>query len=384
MSRTIDYLDRLIGFATVSRDSNLDLIDYARDELEPLGFTCRLAPSDDGRKANLYASIGPEDVPGIVLSGHSDVVPVEGQDWSTDPFRMHRADGKIYGRGSVDMKGFIAACMSLAHEIDGSRLSAPLHFAFSYDEEVGCLGVRRLIDMLEGFAIRPRFCIVGEPTSMQVALAHKGKDGAKVKCIGLEAHSSFAPNGVNAIHLAIDLINEIRAIQADVAENGARDGDYDVPYSTLHVGKIAGGEALNIVPNLATFEFEIRNIAEEDPATLMKRIRLAAERIETEAKKVFAGAAVEFAPGISYPALNTPPDAEVVSFVKSLTGGNSTTKISFGTEGGLFHQRLGIPTVVCGPGSIAVAHKPDEYVEESQLAACEAMLAQLHKRLVVH
>ncbi len=236
--------------------------------------------------------------------------------------------------------------------------------------------------MLEEFATQPRFCIVGEPTSMQVAVAHKGKDGAKVSCTGLEAHSSFAPNGINAIHLAVDLINEIRAVQADVAANGAKDGDYDVPYTTLHVGTIAGGEALNIVPNLATFEFEIRNIADEDPAALIDRIRKAAERIETEAKKVFAGSAIEFAPGISYPALDTPPDAEVVSFVKSLTGGNSTTKISFGTEGGLFNQRLGIPTVVCGPGSIAVAHKPDEYIEETQLAACEAMLAKLHERLV--
>jgi acetylornithine deacetylase len=382
VSRTIDYLERLIAFATVSRDSNLDLIAYVRGELEPLGFRCMLAPSEDGRKANLYASIGPQDVPGIVLSGHSDVVPVEGQAWSSDPFKLRKADGKLFGRGSVDMKGFIAACMSLAHDIDAERLAAPLHFAFSYDEEVGCLGVRRLIDMLDGVSPRPRFCIVGEPTSMQVAVAHKGKDGAKVSCIGLEAHSSLAPLGINAIHLAIDLINEIRAVQADVAETGARDGDYDVPYTTLHVGKIAGGEALNIVPNLATFEFEIRNIADENPKALMDRIRKAAERIENEAQKVFPGAAINFAPGISYPALNTPPDADVVSFVKSLTGGNSTTKISFGTEGGLFDQRLGIPTVVCGPGSIAVAHKPDEYIEESQLAACETMLAKLHARMV--
>jgi acetylornithine deacetylase len=381
MSRTIDYLDRLIAFATVSRDSNLDLIAYVRGELEPLGFRCLLAPSADGRKANLYASIGPEDVAGIVLSGHTDVVPVEGQDWSSDPFVMRRADGRLYGRGSVDMKGFIAACMSLAHDIDASRLGAPLHFAFSYDEEIGCIGVRRLIDLLDGVSPRPRFCIIGEPTSMQIAVAHKGKDGARVSCTGLEAHSSFAPNGVNAIHLAIDLINEIRALQTEIAETGTRDGDYDVPYSTLHVGKIAGGEALNIVPNLATFEFEIRNIADDDPAALLARIRSSAEAIVAKARKVFPGAAIDFAPGTAYPALDTAPDAEVVSFVKSLTGGNSTTKISFGTEGGLFNARLGIPTVVCGPGSIAVAHKPDEYIAESQLAQCEAMLAKLLQRV---
>ncbi len=381
MSRTIDYLDRLIAFPTVSRDSNLDLIAYVRGELEPLGFRCLLAPSEDGRKANLYASIGPEDMPGIVLSGHSDVVPVEGQDWSSDPFVMRRADGKLYGRGSVDMKGFIAACLSLAHDIDAARLTAPLHFAFSYDEEIGCIGVRRLIDLLEGVSPRPRFCIIGEPTSMQIAVAHKGKDGARVSCTGLEAHSSFAPNGVNAIHLAIDLINEIRALQAEIAETGARDGDYDVPYTTLHVGKIAGGEALNIVPNLATFEFEIRNIADDDPSALMARIRSASEPIVEKARKVFSGAAIDFSPGTTYPALDTAPDAEVVSFVKSLTGGNSTTKISFGTEGGLFNARLGIPTVVCGPGSIAVAHKPDEYIAESQLTQCETMLAKLLRRV---
>ncbi len=381
MSRTIDYLDRLIAFPTVSRDSNLDLIGYVRGELEPLGFRCLLAPSEDGRKANLYASIGPEDVPGIVLSGHTDVVPVEGQDWSSDPFVMRRADGKLYGRGSVDMKGFIAACLSLAHDIDAARLTAPLHFAFSYDEEIGCIGVRRLIDLLEGVSPRPRFCIIGEPTSMQIAVAHKGKDGARVSCTGLEAHSSFAPNGVNAIHLAIDLINDIRALQTEIAETGNRDGDYDVPYTTLHVGKIAGGEALNIVPNLATFEFEIRNIADDDPAALLARIGAAAEAIATKAREVFPGAAIHFAPGTAYPALDTAPDAEVVSFVKSLTGSNATTKISFGTEGGLFNARLGIPTVVCGPGSIAVAHKPDEYIAESQLTRCEAMLAELLRRV---
>jgi acetylornithine deacetylase len=381
MSRTIDYLDRLIALPTVSRDSNMELINYIKGELEPLGFRTMLAPSEDGRKANLYASIGPQDVPGIVLSGHSDVVPVEGQDWSSDPFVMRRADGRLYGRGSVDMKGFIAACMSLAHDIDATRLSVPLHFAFSYDEEIGCIGVRRLIDMLEGVAPRPRFCIVGEPTSMQIAVAHKGKDGAKVACTGLEAHSSLAPNGINAIHLAIDLINEIRALQKVIAETGARDGDYDVPYTTLHVGKIAGGEALNIVPNLATFEFEIRNIADDAPADIKARIEAAAKTIEAEAQKIFPGAAITFSPGTAYPALNTPPDAEVVAFVKSLTGGNSTTKISFGTEGGLFSSRLAIPTVVCGPGSITVAHKPDEYIAESQLAKCEAMLGELQKRM---
>jgi len=379
MNDSITHLDKLISFNTVSRESNLALINHVANLLEPLGFSIMLAPSEDGKKANLYASIGPQDVPGVVLSGHTDVVPTEGQNWSSDPFVMRRDKGLLYGRGTADMKGFIACCIALAPEMARlkHKLSAPIHFAFSYDEEIGCVGVRRLIDLLEPVTPKPRCCIIGEPTLMQVVTAHKGKAGERVTCIGLEAHSSLAPQAINAVHLAIDLINGIRAIQADIAENGIRDGDYDVAYTSLHAGNLHGGETLNIVPNLARFEYEIRHLPADDPKTLIARIHKKADELVTEARQVFPGADIKFTPGTLYPALDTPPDADVVNYVKSLTGGNSTGKIAFGTEGGLFQTRLGIPTVVCGPGSIGVAHKPDEYIAETEMAACDKMLAKL-------
>ena len=378
---SIDYLHRLVAFPTVSRDSNLDLIAFARQELEAAGAACALVESEDGRKANLFATIGPAERPGVVLSGHTDVVPVDGQDWSSDPFTLRSSGGRLYGRGSADMKGFIACALSLVGRARGRDLVAPLHIALSYDEEVGCLGVRRLIAMMKGLSTRPRFCIVGEPTSLQVVTAHKGKVGMRVACRGLEAHSSLAPLTVNAVHLACDLIGEIRQIQTDVARSAHRDGDYEVPYTTLHAGNIAGGDVINIVPNHCRFDYEIRYIPEDDPHAIVRRIEDGARRIVSEARKVFKGADITFSPTTGYPAMNTCPDSEVVSFVTSLTGGNSTGKISFGTEGGLFEQQLGLATVVCGPGSIAVAHKPDEYIEESQMASCDAFLSRLLDRL---
>jgi acetylornithine deacetylase len=381
-NRTLEYLDTLIAFPTVSRDSNLALIEYVRHELDTLDIESTLVPSEDGRKANLFATIGPEDKPGIVLSGHTDVVPAEGQNWSSDPFKLTSRDGKLYGRGTADMKGFIASCLAAAHEAVKRDLKVPLHFAFSYDEEVGCIGVRRLIAMLKGVTPKPRLCLVGEPTLMQVVTAHKGKTSARVTAHGLEAHSSLAPLGVNAIHMALDLIAEIRALQADVAANGVKDGDYDVAYTTLHVGNIAGGEVINIVPNRCRFDFEIRYLPQDDPELLMTRIRERATAIAEKVRDIHPSAVIEFSPLVSYPALDTPVDSDAVNFVRALTGGNSTGKITFGTEGGLFQRDLGVPSVVCGPGSIAVAHKPDEYVAETQLRACDEMLTRLIDKLV--
>jgi acetylornithine deacetylase len=378
---SIEYLERLIAYPTVSRDSNLDLIDFVRQELEEAGASCSLVASEDGRKANLLSMLGPQDRPGILLSGHSDVVPVEGQAWTGDPFRLRQENGRLYGRGTADMKGFIACVLSLFRAAARRRLAVPLGFACSYDEELGCIGVRRLLDMMEKMPVRPRFCIVGEPTGLQVVTAHKGKVGTKVSCKGLEAHSALAPLAVNAVYMALDLIAEIRRVQAEIVASDRKDGEYDVPHTTLHVGNISGGEVINIVPNRCRFEYEIRHIPEDDPQEFSRRIEAAADKIAKEAQKIFAGAAIEFTPGASYPAMNTPPDSEVASFMKSITGGNSTGKISFGTEGGLFQQRLGVPTVVCGPGHIGVAHKPDEYIEASQLAQCDEMLARLLERV---
>jgi acetylornithine deacetylase len=381
MRTSIDILDDLIAHPTVSRDSNLALIDYVQGFLSALQVESTLVHSADGRKANLWASIGPSGVPGIVLSGHTDVVPVEGQAWTSDPFKMVRRDSNLYGRGTADMKGFIACCLAIAPLAARATLKTPIHFAFSYDEEIGCVGVRRLLDMLKLAPIKPRLCIVGEPTLMQAVTAHKGKLGFRVTAYGLEAHSSLAPIGVNAIYMASDLIGEIRALQRDIAVNGARDGDYEVAYTTLHVGKMAGGEVMNIVPNRCTFDFEIRYLPDDDETAIVARIKAAAEKVAAGYRNVYASARFTFDELQSYPAMNTPVDSEAVKFVHALTGGNSTGKISFGTEGGLFQKELGTPAVVCGPGNIAVAHKPDEFVSEAQMAACDRMLERLVEKL---
>jgi len=381
MPSSIDILDDLIAFPTISRDSNLDLITYIESHFARLGISSTLVHSADGRKANLWATIGPADRPGIVLSGHTDVVPVDGQAWTSDPFRMAKRNGHLYGRGSADMKGFIACCLAMAEKAKSTALKTPINFAFSYDEEIGCVGVRRLLDLLKDAPVRPRLCIVGEPTLMQAVTAHKGKLGFRVTAHGLEAHSSLAPIGVNAIYMCADLIGEIRSIQRHIAEHGQRAGDYEVAYTTLHVGKIQGGEVMNIVPNRCTFDFEIRYLPEDDAPGIVARIKAAAEKVAATYRGVFAGARFEFTDLQSYPAMNTPVDSEAVKFVHALTGGNSTGKITFGTEGGLFQQVLGTPAVVCGPGNIAVAHKPDEYVSEEQLAQCDRMLARLVRKL---
>jgi acetylornithine deacetylase len=381
MTSSLQHLERLIAFPSVSRDSNLDLIAYVRDVLAGLGIASRLVHNEDGRKANLWATIGPEEAPGIVLSGHTDVVPVDGQSWSSDPFRLERRDVNLYGRGTADMKGFIACSLAAAEKAAARKLHTPIHLAFSYDEEIGCVGVRRLLDLLKEAPVKPRLCIVGEPTLMQAVTAHKGKLGFRVTAHGLEAHSSLAPIGVNAIYMAADLIGAIRAIQAEIAEHGIHDGDYEVAYTTLHVGKMQGGEVMNIVPNRASFDFEIRYLPEEDQHAIVTRIQAAAETIAAGYRRVFDKARFDFAELQSYPAMNTPVDSEAVKFVHALTGGNSTGKITFGTEGGLFQQALGTPAVVCGPGNIAVAHKPDEHVSEAQLAQCDRMLERLVERL---
>ena len=381
MKTSLEHLDRLIAFPSVSRDSNLDLIAYVREFLGGVGIETLLVHNEDGRKANLWASIGPKDVPGIVLSGHTDVVPVEGQAWSSDPFRMEKRNGNYFGRGTADMKGFIACCLRAAEMAAQRKLHTPINLAFSYDEEIGCVGVRRLLDILKDAPVKPRLCIIGEPTLMQAVTAHKGKLGFRVTAHGLEAHSSLAPIGVNAIYMASDLIGAIRVIQKDIAEHGRRDGDYEVAYTTLHVGKMQGGEVMNIVPNRCTFDFEIRYLPEDDQHAIVTRIKTAAEKIAEGYRGVFEHARFDFMDLQSYPAMNTPVDSEAVKFVHALTGGNSTGKITFGTEGGLFQQALGTPAVVCGPGNIAVAHKPDEHVSEAQMAQCDRMLERLVEKL---
>ena len=378
MADSLALLERLIAFETVSRRPNKDLIAYLKDLLERAGIACTLVESADGANANLYAVTGPGTDGGVMLSGHSDVVPVEGQDWTVPAFRMTERDGKLYGRGTADMKGFVACAVRTMLLAADRALSKPLHLAVSYDEEIGCVGVRSLIDRLAEAPNRPDLCIVGEPTSLTVATGHKGKSALTALCKGRECHSALAPNGVNALHLAADFIAALRRIQAAEAEDGPRDEGYDIPYATLHAGVIRGGTAVNIVPNTCHVDFEIRSLDAAQGAALLARVQEAAAKISAGYPED-CGIALE--PVNAYPGLAIDPSSEAVAFVKSLTGANSTTKVAFGTEGGLFNASLGVPTVVCGPGSMDQGHKPDEFIARDQLAACDAMLDALLKRL---
>jgi acetylornithine deacetylase len=379
MTATIEILDRLMSFDTVSARPNIELIQYLEGILREAGAEVTVIRTPDGHKANLFATIGPRDRGGVLLSGHTDVVPVEGQAWTLPPFALTRVDGRLYGRGAADMKGFVAAATAAAIKAARRELRVPLHLAFSHDEEVGCIGVHSLIDMLAVAPFRPLMCIVGEPTGMAVATGHKGKIGRRAIFAGREGHSALAPLAVNALHMGADFINEVRVLQKRVEETGNRDGDYDVPYTTLHVGRMAGGGPLNIVPNRCEVDYEVRNLAEDDPVALMEELAAKARALALATGAPEAG--VSFEEIMQYPGLGTPTDAEVVRFVKGLTGANGTIKVAFGTEGGLFHERLGIPTVICGPGSMMQGHKPDEYVTEEQVALCETMLARLTDRL---
>lgn len=382
MTSTTAILADLIAFPTVSRDPNRALIDYCADRLDQAGVACQIIEDQTGGKANLYATIGPEDQSGVMLSGHTDVVPVDGQDWTKPPFQAVEDQGRIYGRGTADMKGFVASALAAGLEAAKMPLKTPLHLAFSYDEEIGCVGVRSMIEMLDQAPVKPLMCIVGEPTHMAIATGHKGKTAIEANCIGAEAHSALAPQAVNAIHLACDLIAEIRKLQDDIAAHGTRDVAYEIPYTTLHAGIIHAGVALNIVPNHAQVKFEIRNLAEDGPDQILARLKEAITPIIAVAQAKAPQADIAFDITNTYPGLETDLNAEVVNLVSSLTGSNARIKVAFGTEGGLFARDLGIPTVVCGPGSMDQGHKPDEYVSLEQLAACDTMLAALNQRLV--
>ena len=374
---TIELLGRLIAFDTTSRNSNLPLIEHVEGYLDSLGIPHERAAGAHGDKSNLFATIGPADRPGIVLSGHTDVVPVDGQRWSSDPFSLTRRDGRLYGRGACDMKGFLAVCLALAPEMAAAKLEIPIHFAFSYDEEVGCLGVRELLEMLAARPVRPLGCIVGEPTGMQVVIAHKAKRSLGVVVRGTGGHSSRAPEAVNAVEYAARLVTRTTEIGQRLASSGLRDALYDIPHSTAHVGVFHGGVALNIVPDEAVVELEFRVLPEEDADALVEEFRSFAGELEAEMRARDARAAVEVSMKSEFPGLATAPEADIVTLVKRLAGRNDHAKVAYGTEAGLFVETAGIPTVVCGPGSIAQAHRADEFVEDEQLAQCEAFIRRL-------
>lgn len=378
---TLTILDRLVSFATVSRDPNRPLIDFVRAFLAGHGIESEIVEAEGGRKANLFATIGPRDRPGIMLSGHTDVVPVDGQSWSSDPFRLRVADGRAFGRGTADMKGFVASALALAGRAASRDLATPLHLAFSHDEEIGCVGVRSLIDALETRPVRPQFAIVGEPTGMAIATGHKGKLAARATCCGVTGHSALAPKALNAIHLACDFVGTLRRLQDDIERTGPRDADYDVPYTTLHAGRIEGGTALNIVPERCTLDFEIRNVAEDDPEAILARLMDEAAALAAARRGDFPEASIGIDRLNDYPGLANRPDSAVVDFLRGLLDEAPLRKVAFGTEGGLFSGRLGIPTLVCGPGSMEQGHKADEFIAIDQLAACDRLMERLLDRI---
>ena len=379
---SVALLDRLIAFPTVSRDSNLDLIGWVRDRLADCAVESTLIGSADGRKANLFATVGGAGPGGVLLSGHTDVVPPDGQAWTRDPFRMAERDGRLLGRGAADMKGFLACALRAATLAAGRMLHRPLHLAFSYDEELGCLGVRGMLDQLAASGLRPEFCVVGEPTGMAVMTGHKGKLAARATCCGTAAHTALAPRALNAIHLATDLVGCLRRRQTLLAEGVTQDPAYDVPYTTLHVASIAGGLVANIVPDRCAVAFEIRNIGADDPRAVLREVEQDAAALVRAARARFPQAEIAFEVGNDYPGLDTPPDAPVVAFARALTESPLRLgKVAFGTEAGLFQQRLGVAGIVCGPGSMEQGHKPDEFVTREQLGRCDRMMDALLDRL---
>ena len=379
---TVELLQRLINYPTVSRDSNLELIHFAANYMEDLGAATSLVFNHDGNKANLYAVFGPDEDGGVLLSGHSDVVPAEGQPWTREPFRAGIEKNRMYGRGATDMKGFLASVLATLPELKNRKLTKPLRVAFSYDEEIGCVGVRGLIDQLSEGGPRPEFCIIGEPTSMQPSIAHKGKTAGVCRCTGVASHSALTDRGLNAIYLATDMINQIRALQKRIIEDGNQDHDYDVPYTTVHVGTIEGGTVVNIVPDQCRFGFEIRNLPGDDPDRLIERFNDAANSIVAQHRSRFADANISIEVTNQYPALDTAADAAAVAYVKSMVRDDTHGKLAFGTEGGLFQQRLGLPVVVCGPGSMDQGHKPDEFVTLDQLNRCDVFLERVVRSMV--
>jgi len=369
-------LEQLVAFDTTSRDSNLHLIRFVEAMLAERGVRSTLIHDETGTKANLFATVGPEVDGGVVLSGHTDVVPVDGQDWRSDPFRAVERDGLLYGRGTSDMKGFIACCLALLPEMQAAKLARPLHFAFSYDEEVGCLGVDGIVRHIDGLTTRPRCVIVGEPTMMRAVNAHKGCCAVDTVVTGLEAHSSATHMGVNSVMYAAELVGCLAQLAEEMKTLAVNDR-FDPPYTTVHVGAIRGGTARNIIPKETTIVWEYRNLPEVDGRFILERFeRFAREQVLPRMRAVHPGAEIRSTVGAEIRPLMPEKESAAESLVRALTGDNQSYAVSYGTEAGAF-QEAGIPTVVCGPGDIAQAHKPDEFVALAQIDACAAFLRKL-------
>ena len=376
-SETVNMLASLVAFDTTSYRSNLELIDFVREYLGSFGIESMLDFNKDKTKANLYAVLGPATQGGIALSGHSDVVPVDGQSWTLDPWQLTEREGRLYGRGTTDMKGFIAVVLSAVPDILAKDLREPIHICLSYDEEIGCLGVRTLLQYLAKRDNRPQACFVGEPTDMEVVIGHKGKLATRCRVKGHACHSSLAPQGVNAVEFAAKVVTYLSGMAKRKQQEGPFDYAYDVPHTTVHTGVIHGGTMVNVVPEECQFLFEFRNLPDDEPDALLAEVQaFAREKLEPAMQAISPETGFLWEEESRFPGLDTVPDAEVVKLAQRFSDHYGTKKVAFGTEAGGFHQS-GIPAIVCGPGSINQAHKPDEFIEISQLAACERYVANV-------
>lgn len=375
---TIDWCRKLIAHPSVSMTPNMALIEEVRTYLESLGYDCLVVRDDSNTKANLYATTGPACDGGVILSGHSDVVPTEGQNWASDPYCIDIRDEKLYGRGSCDMKGFLACLLAKAETFRNANLRVPIHLAFTYDEEVGCLGVPSLVEAIGNLPNKPAMCIVGEPTEMKVITQHKGKYSARAHFTGRSGHSSLPGEGVNAVEFAAEFVVFLRKLGRKCRDEGPHDDEFTPNHTTFHTGVIQGGTQLNIIPQNCFVDFEFRNLPNDDRDALKAQIFDYLDNILIpEMRKNYQDVGVKIEVISDMPGLATGDDEEVTKLVMALTGANTTGKVSFGTEAGVFSALGDIPTVVCGPGNIEQAHKPDEFIELDQLARCETFLDKL-------
>lgn len=374
---TPELLAELISFPTVSRESNLALVSFVQDYLVRSGVECELFFNQGHTKASLFATIGPRGQSGIVLSGHTDVVPANEQGWTTDPFAMTERDGRFYGRGTADMKGFIAAVLAAVPALTRRPLRVPVHIALSYDEEVGCLGVRPMLAEIAKRIPLPAMCVIGEPTEMRPILGHKGKLAVRCCVKGHACHSAYSPSGVNAIEYAARLITRLAEIGERLAQPGYQDAAFVPPFSTIQTGTVSGGRALNIVPDECQFDFEVRAIPGLDPVAVQTELNgYAQNELLPRMRAVHPGANIELQELSSYPALSTHPDNSAAKLLAILCDSQEFGTVAFGSEGGLYSQ-AGIPTVICGPGSMEQGHKPNEFIASVQLKECDSMLERL-------
>ncbi len=376
---TMAEITDVIRFDTTSRESNLALVDHVVERLRAVGVEPVLVPNAEGTKANVLATFPAADggvEGGIVLSAHTDVVPVDGQAWSSEPFEPAERDGRLYARGSADMKSFLGVLLAKAPQIAATPLAEPIHFALSYDEEVGCVGAIGLVEEIERRGLRPRGCVVGEPTSMRIVRGHKSMNVFRVDVRGVAAHSSLTPQGENAIVAAAELVRFVQGVADELREQGPFDEGYVVPFTSVSVNRIEGGIAINTIPAECTVHFEFRALTTVDHEALVERFRAECRRIEAGMRERHPGSSVTLTTTAAAPGVDTPADAEIVALAAAWGGEPSDAKVTYGTEAGLF-ANAGIPTVVCGPGDIAQAHAPDEFIELEQIARCEAFVDRL-------